>query len=77
MLRREINRLELVQQQIKEVEAARDAVLHAKPVVGETQRKIQALAKLRGIGPEFATVLAPRSFTAGSKTEGNLPPSSG
>lgn len=62
MLRREMDRLELVQRQIKEVEAARDAVFHVQPVVGETPCKIQALAKLRGIGPEFATVLATEVF---------------
>jgi transposase len=62
MLRRETDRLELVQRQIKEVEAARDAVFHVQPVVGETPCKIQALAKLRGIGPEFATVLATEVF---------------
>src|SRR5512147_869011 len=50
------------QRQIKEVEAAREAVFHVQPVVGETPCKIHALAKLRGIGPEFATVLATEVF---------------
>src|SRR5512147_232247 len=50
------------QRQIKEVEAAREAVFHVQPVVGETPCEIRALAKLRGIGPEFATVLATEVF---------------
>jgi transposase len=54
-LGRELDRLELTLQQIKAVEAERDALLAPK---GEAApAPVAALAGLRGIGPEFATVL--------------------
>ena len=52
---RELDRLELTLQQLKAVEAERDALLAPK---GEAApAPVAALAGLRGIGPEFATVL--------------------
>jgi transposase len=52
---RELDRLELILQQLKAVEAERDALLAPK---GEAApAPVAALAGLRGIGPEFATVL--------------------
>jgi transposase len=61
---RELTRLELVLAMIGEVEAERDAIAAAQaaapPHPGAA--KIQRLAKLTGIGPEFATVLAGEVF---------------
>jgi transposase len=54
-IRRELDRLELLRQQIAEVEAERDALLHAEEA--PTGSPGAQLLKLRGIGPEFATVL--------------------
>ena len=54
-LSRELDRLELTLQQLKAVEAERDALLTPK---GEAApAPVAALAGLRGIGPEFAAVL--------------------
>ena len=52
---RELDRLELMLQQIKAVEAERDALL--APKSGTAPAPVAALAGLRGIGPEFAAVL--------------------
>ncbi len=49
---RELDRLELVKQQIAEVEAARDALL-----VAEERSPGKLLLQLRSIGPEIASVL--------------------
>jgi transposase len=49
---RELDRLELVKQQIAEVEAARNALL-----VAEDNSPGKLLLQLRSIGPEFASVL--------------------
>ena len=49
---RELDRLELVKQQIAEVEAARDALL-----VAEDRSPGKLLLQLRSIGPEIASVL--------------------
>ncbi len=49
---RELDRLELVKQQIAEVEAARNALL-----VAEDRSPGKLLLQLRSIGPEFASVL--------------------
>jgi len=54
-IRRELDRLELLRRQIAEVEAERDALLHAEEA--PTGSPGAQLLKLRGIGPEFATVL--------------------
>ncbi|RWK66567.1 IS110 family transposase [Mesorhizobium sp.] len=50
---RELDRLELLLEQIKTVEAARDAMLAAVPIVSPPAM----LLNLKGIGPEFAAVL--------------------
>jgi transposase len=52
---RELDRLELTLQQLKAVEAERDALLAPKGEAAPTP--VVALAGLRGIGPEFAAVL--------------------
>ena len=49
---RELDRLELVKQQIAEIEAARDALL-----VAEDRSPGELLLQLRSIGPSFASVL--------------------
>jgi transposase len=54
-IRRELDRLELLRRQIVEVEAERDALLHADEAPNGSPGA--QLLKLRGIGPEFATVL--------------------
>ena len=54
-IRRELDRLELLRRQIADVEAERDALLHAEEA--PTGSPGAQLLKLRGIGPEFATVL--------------------
>lgn len=51
---RELDRLELLLEQIKAVETARDAMLAAAPVVSPAPAM---LLNLKGIGPEFAAVL--------------------
>ena len=52
---RELDRLELLLEQLKAVEAERDALL--EPVGDAAPEPVAALARLRGIGPEFAAVL--------------------
>jgi transposase len=52
---RELDRLELTLQQLKAVEAERDALL--EPESEAAPAPVAALAGLRGIGPEFAAVL--------------------
>jgi transposase len=54
-IRRELDRLELLRRQIAEVEAERDALLHAEGAASNSPGA--QLMKLRGIGPEFASVL--------------------
>jgi len=54
-LGRELDRLELTLQQLKAVEAERDALL--EPEGDAAPAPVAALAGLRGIGPEFAAVL--------------------
>ena len=54
-IRRELDRLKLLRQQIAEVEAERDALLHA--VEAPRGSPGAQLLKLRGIGPEFASVV--------------------
>ena len=51
---RELDRLELLLEQIKAVEVARDAMLTAEPL---TSPAPATLLELKGIGPEFAAVL--------------------
>jgi transposase len=52
---RELDRLELLLRQLKAVEAERDALL--APVGNAAPAPAAALARLRGIGPEFAAML--------------------
>src|SRR6516165_5366420 len=60
---RELQRLELVIGMIKTIEAERDAIASANT---ETERrgakKVQQLAKIKSIGPEFATTLVGEVF---------------
>lgn len=56
-IRRELTRLELVLEMIAAVEAERDAIAAAKAATDPGASKVQALTRLRAIGPEFATVL--------------------
>jgi transposase len=51
---RELDRLELLQEQFKAVEAERDALL--KPANDEAVSPAALLVQLKGIGPETATV---------------------
>jgi transposase len=60
---RELDRLELLLEQIKAVEAARDALLEAQRVVHDAAPPpLAMLLGLRGIGPEFAAVLWTEAF---------------
>ena len=54
---RQLERLKLLLELIGTVEAERDAVVKADKPASEADRRIRALAKLKGIGPEIATVL--------------------
>jgi transposase len=53
-IRRELDRLEVLLQQIKEVEAERDALLAAQ---NDQNSPEIALQRIKGIGPEFAAIL--------------------
>src|SRR5688500_10888793 len=55
-------RLKLLLELIGTVEAERDAVVKADKPASEADRRIRALAKLKGIGPEIATVLYDEVF---------------
>lgn len=59
---RHLQRLELVLEMIRAVEAQRDAVVEANPAANENGRKIQHLVRLKAIGPQFATVLVGEVF---------------
>ena len=61
-VRRELQRLEIVLEMIAAVEAERDAVVGDQASVHLNAQKIQALYKLRAIGPEFAAVLVGEVF---------------
>jgi transposase len=52
---RELDRLEIILAQLTAVEAERDALL--EPVAEQASTPATMIAQLRGIGPEFATVL--------------------
>lgn len=67
-IERELDRLELVMRQIKEVERERDAMLEA--ATDDAPEPASArLLQLRGIGPEFAGVLHADQFQPGSRAE--------
>jgi transposase len=60
---RELQRLELVVGMIKTIEAERDAIASAKTETEHgSAKKIQDLAKIKCIGPEFATTLVGEVF---------------
>lgn len=61
-VKRELKRLELVLEMIGELEAERDAIAAAKRTSHPEAAKIQALVRLKAIGPEFATVLTGEVF---------------
>ena len=56
-IRRELDRLELLLEQIKTVETERNALLVASPTSDEVPAPQAMLMGLKGIGPEFAAVL--------------------
>ncbi|MBL6930864.1 MAG: IS110 family transposase [Rhodospirillales bacterium] len=58
---RHLQRLELVMEMIKGIEAERDAVVTGM-ADNESGRKIQQLVALKAIGPQFATVLVGEVF---------------
>jgi len=55
-INRELDRLEMLLDQIKQVEAERDALLAEQPATASTSA-VRMLLELKGIGPEFAAVL--------------------
>lgn len=57
---RELDRLELVIDQLKAIEAERDALLASEEATAKAP--VQLLAKLKGIGAEFAAVLWTEGF---------------
>ncbi len=59
---RELRRLELVVEMIAALEAERNAIAEARSAAHPGAAKVQALAKLKAIGPEFATVLVGEAF---------------
>lgn len=60
---RELQRLELAIGMIKTIEAERDAIASAKTETEHTSaKKVQDLAKIKCIGPEFATTLVGEVF---------------
>ena len=61
-IEREIERLELVLKHLRAVEKERDAVLAAAPKDDAMACAIGHLARLRGIGPETATILVREIF---------------
>jgi transposase len=61
-IEREIVRLELVMQMIRALEKERDAIVTGKAPVFPNAAKIQHLSKLKGLGPEFATVMVGEVF---------------
>ncbi len=59
---RELGRLELALEMIATLETERDAIAEANSAAHPGATKIQALVKLKAIGPEFATVLVGEAF---------------
>lgn len=59
---RELARLDLVVEMLGQVEAERNAIAAGKSESHPEAGKIRALAQLKGIGPEFATVLTSEVF---------------
>ena len=61
-IKRELHRLELVVEMIASLEAERDIIAEDKALTHVNAEKIQALHKLKVIGPEFAAVLVGEIF---------------
>jgi transposase len=61
-LGRELKRLELLLEMLAALEAERDAIVAAPAPEHPHAPKIQLLARLKGIGPEFSTVLVGEVF---------------
>jgi transposase len=61
-IKRELHRLELVVEMITTLEAERDAIVEDESSMHLNAKKIQALHKLKAIGPEFASVLVGEIF---------------
>ena len=57
-LQRQLKRLDLVQEMIAQVEKERDAVIADENPANELATRIRQLGQLKGIGPEFSSVLA-------------------
>jgi hypothetical protein len=62
VIKRLLDRLELVLKLIDEVEATRDAVLKKVAPADDAERMIRSLANVRSIGPDFATLLVRKAF---------------
>jgi transposase len=56
-----LDRLDLVRKQVAELEATRDRVVEGE-AVGQPERMIQQLARLRAVGVQTATVLVHEAF---------------
>src|SRR3989440_9254435 len=69
---RELDRLEVVLEQLKTVEAERDALL--KPGTDEAASPAAMLARLKGIGPRPPPFSGRRACSASSATENRWPP---
>lgn len=67
---RELDRLELLLTQIKAVEAERDALIVQE--TPETPKEATALLGIKGIGPEFATILTRRACSDTSTIDAKL-----
>ncbi len=74
---RELDRLELLIEQVKAVEAERDAVLAQAQANPGVPAPAAMLLALRGIGPEAAAMLWSEACSARSTTESRLPPMPG
>ncbi len=61
-IKRELKRLELVQEMIAGMEKERNAIAFAKSTAHPHAGKITRLARLKGIGPGFASVLTSEVF---------------
>jgi len=61
-LRREVERLLMIERHLKEVEAERDAVVEQRAHESPAEARILALCKLKGIGRTAATVLVREAF---------------
>jgi hypothetical protein len=69
---RELDRLEVLLEQLKTVEAERDALL--KPATDEAASPAAMLAQLKGIGPETAAVLWSEGLFRQFDNRGRWPP---